>query len=56
MDVASFDPDFMNEPPNSVVADSGLSETMFCQVQGFPVYNPANEHLSESVSYFSGLV
>lgn len=43
----------MNEPPNSVVADSGLS---VCQVQGFPVYNPANEHLSESVSYFSGLV
>ncbi|KAJ7489440.1 kinase-like domain-containing protein [Mycena latifolia] len=51
LDVANFDPDFTNElPQDSVVADSALSETVQDQFRGF-TYNPANEHLSESVSY-----
>ncbi|KAJ7853541.1 kinase-like domain-containing protein [Mycena olivaceomarginata] len=55
LDVANFDPDFTNElPQDSVVADSALSETVQDQFRGF-TYNPANEHLSESVSYPSGL-
>ncbi|KAJ7103726.1 kinase-like domain-containing protein [Mycena epipterygia] len=55
LDVANFDPDFTNElPQDSVVADSALSETVQDQFRGF-TYNPANEHLSESVSYPSGM-
>ena len=55
LDVANFDPDFTNEEAHdSVVTDSALSETVQDQFIGF-TYNPANEHLSESVSYPSGL-
>ena len=51
LDVANFDPDFTNEEAqDSVVEDSHLSETVQDQFKGF-TYNPANEHLSESVSY-----
>ncbi|KAI9456420.1 kinase-like domain-containing protein [Boletus coccyginus] len=51
LDVANFDPDFTNEEAqDSVVEDSRLSETVQDQFRGF-TYNPANEHLSESVSY-----
>jgi serum/glucocorticoid-regulated kinase 2 len=51
LDVANFDPDFTNEEAqDSVVEDSHLSETVQDQFRGF-TYNPANEHLSESVSY-----
>jgi len=51
LDVANFDPDFTNEEAqDSVVTDSALSETVQDQFKGF-TYNPANEHLSESVSY-----
>ena len=51
LDVANFDPDFTNEEAqDSVVTDSALSETVQDQFRGF-TYNPANEHLSESVSY-----
>ncbi|KAG5722249.1 Serine/threonine-protein kinase gad8 [Termitomyces sp. T112] len=51
LDVANFDPDFTNEEAqDSVVTESALSETVQDQFRGF-TYNPANEHLSESVSY-----
>ncbi|KAF8066818.1 kinase-like domain-containing protein [Lyophyllum atratum] len=55
LDVANFDPDFTNEEAqDSVVTDSALSETVQDQFRGF-TYNPANEHLSESVSYPSAM-
>jgi len=55
LDVANFDPDFTNEEAqDSVVTDSALSETVQDQFRGF-TYNPANEHLSESVSYPTAL-
>ncbi|KAK0216968.1 kinase-like domain-containing protein [Armillaria novae-zelandiae] len=55
LDVANFDPDFTNEEAqDSVVTDSALSETVQDQFRGF-TYNPANEHLSESVSYSNGM-
>ncbi|KAL1679493.1 kinase-like domain-containing protein [Schizophyllum commune] len=55
LDVANFDPDFTNEEAqDSVVTDSALSETVQDQFRGF-TYNPANEHLSESVSYANGM-
>jgi serum/glucocorticoid-regulated kinase 2 len=48
-DVANFDPEFTSEEAkDSVVEDSHLSETMQEQFAGF-TYNPANEHLGESV-------
>ncbi|EKM75000.1 hypothetical protein AGABI1DRAFT_116625 [Agaricus bisporus var. burnettii JB137-S8] len=51
LDVANFDTDFTSEEPqDSVVTDSALSETVQDQFRGF-TYNPANEHLSESVNY-----
>ncbi|KAJ2936111.1 hypothetical protein H1R20_g983, partial [Candolleomyces eurysporus] len=51
LDVANFDSDFTNEEAqDSVVTDSALSETVQDQFRGF-TYNPANEHLSESISY-----
>ncbi|KAI6032641.1 kinase-like domain-containing protein [Pisolithus orientalis] len=51
LDVANFDPDFTNEEAqDSVVEDSHLSETVQEQFKGF-TYNPASEHLSESVNY-----
>lgn len=51
LDVANFDPDFTSEEAqDSVVTDSALSETVQDQFRGF-TYNPANEHLSESVGY-----
>lgn len=51
LDVANFDSDFTNEEAqDSVVEDSHLSETVQDQFKGF-TYNPANEHLSESVNY-----
>ncbi|TDL20580.1 Pkinase-domain-containing protein [Rickenella mellea] len=51
LDVANFDQEFTSEAPqDSVVEDSQLSETVQDQFRGF-TYNPANEHLSESVSY-----
>ena len=51
LDVANFDTDFTNEEAqDSVVTDSHLSETVQDQFRGF-TYNPANEHLSESVNY-----
>ncbi|KAF9234333.1 kinase-like domain-containing protein [Melanogaster broomeanus] len=51
LDVANFDPDFTNEEAqDSVVEDSRLSETVQDRFRGF-TYNPANEHLSESVNY-----
>jgi serum/glucocorticoid-regulated kinase 2 len=51
LDVANFDSDFTNEEArDSVVLDSALSETVQDQFKGF-TYNPANEHLSESMSY-----
>ncbi|KAH8827585.1 kinase-like domain-containing protein [Flagelloscypha sp. PMI_526] len=47
----TFDTDFTNEEAqDSVVLESALSKTVQDQFQGF-TYNPANEHLSESVSY-----
>ncbi|KAK0199844.1 kinase-like domain-containing protein [Desarmillaria ectypa] len=55
LDVANFDPDFTNEEAqDSVVTDSALSETVQDQFRGF-TYNPANEHLSESVNYSNGM-
>jgi len=55
LDVANFDPDFTNEEPqDSVVTDTVLSETVQDQFRGF-TYNPNNEHLSESVSYPSAI-
>jgi serum/glucocorticoid-regulated kinase 2 len=55
LDVANFDPDFTNEEAqDSVVEDSHLSETVQDQFKGF-TYNPANEHLSESVTYGHGM-
>ncbi|KAL0071006.1 Serine/threonine-protein kinase [Marasmius tenuissimus] len=55
LDVANFDPDFTNEEAqDSVVTDSALSQTVQDQFHGF-TYNPANEHLSESVSYPNAL-
>ncbi|KAK0495638.1 kinase-like domain-containing protein [Armillaria luteobubalina] len=55
LDVANFDPDFTNEEAqDSVVMDSALSETVQDQFRGF-TYNPANEHLSESVSYSNAM-
>jgi serum/glucocorticoid-regulated kinase 2 len=51
LDVANFDSDFTNEEAkDSVVLDSALSETVQDQFKGF-TYNPANEHLSESMGY-----
>jgi len=51
LDVANFDADFTSEAAqDSVVTDSALSETVQDQFRGF-TYNPANEHLSESVNY-----
>ena len=55
MDVANFDSEFTSEAAqDSVVEDSTLSETVQDQFLGF-TYNPANEHLSESVSYAGAL-
>lgn len=55
LDVANFDPDFTNEEAqDSVVTGSALSQTVQEQFHGF-TYNPANEHLSESVSYPNAL-
>lgn len=55
LDVANFDPDFTNEEAqDSVVTESALSQTVQDQFHGF-TYNPANEHLSESVSYPNAL-
>lgn len=55
LDVANFDTDFTNEEAqDSVVTDSALSETVQDQFRGF-TYNPASEHLSESISYPSGM-
>ncbi|KAF6760378.1 kinase-like domain-containing protein [Ephemerocybe angulata] len=55
LDVANFDSDFTNEEAqDSVVTDSALSETVQDQFRGF-TYNPANEHLSESISYPSAI-
>ncbi|TFK24092.1 AGC/Akt protein kinase [Coprinopsis marcescibilis] len=55
LDVANFDPDFTNEEAqDSVVDGTVLSETVQDQFRGF-TYNPANEHLSESVSYPSAM-
>jgi serum/glucocorticoid-regulated kinase 2 len=51
LDVGNFDPDFTNEEPqDSVVEPSHLSETVQDQFKGF-TYNPTNEHLSGSVGY-----
>ncbi|TFK47364.1 AGC/Akt protein kinase [Heliocybe sulcata] len=51
LDVANFDTEFTNEAPQDSVVEGGhLSETVQDQFKGF-TYNPANEHLSESVSY-----
>ena len=44
----------LRSPQDSVVTDSALSETVQDQFRGF-TYNPANEHLSESVSYPSAM-
>ncbi|EIN05527.1 Pkinase-domain-containing protein [Punctularia strigosozonata HHB-11173 SS5] len=53
LDVANFDTEFTNEAAqDSVVEDSHLSETVQDQFRGF-TYNPANEHLSESVNAYS---
>jgi serum/glucocorticoid-regulated kinase 2 len=50
LDVANFDQEFTSETAqDSVVQDSQLSETVQDQFRGF-TYNPADEHLSESVS------
>jgi len=50
LDVANFDQEFTSETAqDSVVQDSRLSETVQDQFRGF-TYNPADEHLSESVS------
>lgn len=55
LDTANFDTDFTSEEAqDSVVEDTILSETVQDQFRGF-TYNPANEHLSESVSYPSGM-
>ncbi|KIY52197.1 AGC/Akt protein kinase [Fistulina hepatica ATCC 64428] len=55
LDVANFDTDFTNEEAqDSVVTDSALSETVQDRFRGF-TYNPANEHLSESISYPNGM-
>ncbi|KDQ52889.1 hypothetical protein JAAARDRAFT_445836 [Jaapia argillacea MUCL 33604] len=51
LDVANIDTEFTSEEAqDSVVEGSHLSETVQDQFRGF-TYNPANEHLSESVSY-----
>ncbi|THH03298.1 hypothetical protein EW146_g10470 [Bondarzewia mesenterica] len=55
LDVANFDQEFTSEAAqDSVVQDSRLSETVQDQFRGF-TYNPADEHLSESVTYGNGL-
>ncbi|KAF8657583.1 hypothetical protein AX16_002166 [Volvariella volvacea WC 439] len=55
LDVANFDPDFTNEEAqDSVVLESALSKTVQDQFEGF-TYIPANEHLSESVSYANAM-
>lgn len=55
LDVANFDQEFTSEAAqDSVVQDSQLSKTVQDQFQGF-TYNPADEHLSESISYANGL-
>ncbi|KAI0030081.1 Pkinase-domain-containing protein [Vararia minispora EC-137] len=55
LDVANFDQEFTSEAAqDSVVPDSRLSETIQDQFRGF-TYNPADEHLSESVSYANGM-
>ncbi|KAF9787801.1 Pkinase-domain-containing protein [Thelephora terrestris] len=52
LDVANFDSEFTNEmAQDSVVEDSHLSETVQDKFRGF-TYNPANEHLSESVNQY----
>jgi serum/glucocorticoid-regulated kinase 2 len=53
LDVANFDTEFTSEAAqDSVVEHSALSETVQDQFRGF-TYNPANEHLGESVTYGS---
>ena len=55
LDVANFDQEFTSEAAqDSVVQDSTLSKTLQDQFRGF-TYNPADEHLSESVSYSNGM-
>ena len=55
LDVANFDSEFTNEmAQDSVVEDSHLSETVQDKFRGF-TYNPANEHLSESVSQYGAI-
>ncbi|ETW75467.1 Serine/threonine kinase domain-containing protein [Heterobasidion irregulare TC 32-1] len=55
LDVANFDQEFTSEAAqDSVVQDSRLSETVQDQFRGF-TYNPADEHLSESVTYNSAM-
>ncbi|CAE6496573.1 unnamed protein product, partial [Rhizoctonia solani] len=54
-DTSNFDAEFTSEiPQDSVVENSHLSETVQDQFKGF-TYNPANEHLSESVGYGSAM-
>ncbi|CCO32422.1 hypothetical protein BN14_06482 [Rhizoctonia solani AG-1 IB] len=54
-DTSNFDAEFTSEVPlDSVVENSHLSETVQDQFKGF-TYNPANEHLSESVGYGSAM-
>ncbi|KAG9021941.1 hypothetical protein FS837_006851 [Tulasnella sp. UAMH 9824] len=49
MDVSDFDSEFTSEPPmDSVVTDSGLSETVQNRFKGF-TYIPAGECMGESV-------
>jgi len=55
LDVANFDSEFTNETAqDSVVEDSHLSETVQDKFRGF-TYNPANEHLSESVNHYGAM-
>jgi serum/glucocorticoid-regulated kinase 2 len=56
LDVANFDTEFTNEAAqDSVVEDSQLSRTVQDQFRGF-TYNPANEHLSESVNGYGSVM
>jgi len=55
LDVANFDSEFTSETAqDSVVEDSHLSETVQDKFRGF-TYNPANEHLSESVNQYGAM-
>jgi len=55
LDVANFDSEFTSEmAQDSVVEDSHLSETVQDKFRGF-TYNPANEHLSESVNHYGAM-